>query len=62
MALTGLLMPFNRKMGMNYLTDVIRNKINDDTRPDKDSFGWIDKSFAFKKFVPSVEFNLEYKW
>ena len=29
MALTGLLMPFNRKMGMNYLTDVIRNKIND---------------------------------
>lgn len=46
---------------LEFAREVI-NKINDDTRPDKDSFGWIDKSFGFKKFVPSVEFNLEYKW
>lgn len=46
---------------LEFAREVI-NKINDDTRPDKDSFGWIDKSFGFKKFVPSIEFNLEYKW
>lgn len=38
------------------------NKIKDNTRPDDGLYGFIDKSFTFKKLVPSINLELEYKW
>ena len=41
----------------------IVNKINKPKKSlDNGSYGWVDKTFGFKKFVPSVNLNLEYKW
>lgn len=38
------------------------NKIEDSTRPDDGLYGFIDKKFTFKKLVPSINLELEYKW
>ena len=41
----------------------IVNKINKPKKSlDNGSYGWVDKTFGFKKFVPAVNLNLEYKW
>lgn len=41
----------------------IVNKINSfKGRADHGTYGWADKDFGFKKFIPGFSFNLEYKW
>ncbi len=41
----------------------IVNKINNfKGRPDHGTYGWADKNFGFKKFVPGFSLNLEYRW
>lgn len=40
----------------------VRNIIKDKIRPDDGLYGAMDKQFGFKKLVPSIALNLEYKW
>jgi len=38
------------------------NPIQEDGRPDKNSFDYIEKSFGFRSLSPTVKLNLEYRW
>ncbi|WP_277287155.1 hypothetical protein [Sneathia sanguinegens] len=38
------------------------NLITEEDRPDKDSYGYIEKTFGFRSLAPSIEIKLEYRW
>lgn len=38
------------------------NQIDDKERPDKGTYGEIDKNFEFKELKPTLSFNLKYEW
>ena len=38
------------------------NLITEEDKPDKDSYGYIEKTFGFRSLAPSIEIKLEYRW